>query len=596
MILISIAIGTIAILSALSLTAAVLFFVLVPACVITSLRYLLRLIGKTGRRHRIGRPNDPVIGFFHPSRSLESRPHVHALPLPPHGGGGGERVLWSAVAAIQRAYPTAAVCVYTGDVTAAEADAAGRHAPEHALDRFNIDLPRPVHLVPLVARPLLSPHLWPVATLVFQSLAGAFVGLEAIWRLQPDVMIDTSGHAFAYPIWSWASGGATWVASYTHYPVVSSDMLEAQRAQKTLKSRLKIPYYRLFSQLYRLAGSYSGFSMVNSTWTSNHMAAIWRQKPTIVFPPCDTKTLSALPLEGDPGAGRQPNIVYLAQFRPEKDHGLVLRAFAKYLQAWLGAEQKEANPELVDYEAHTGRMSAASRTVRQRAAQAAGLVFIGSIRAAPLQRQQDIVLLRDLISQAQNLLGHFPPRVGVASSPEDTKAALSAPVAGPMVDTLDALLQRQGYWDHLLANGRVRFLVNAPFDLVARYLGQSQVGVHAMRQEHFGIGVVETMAAGCVMVAHDSGGPQADIVVPDAGGNITGFLARTHRDYARAFSHVLGTLDGATRRRIAGHARAHVGAAFSQQRFDRAFVQAVAPAVDITLARMGQASLAQAKI
>ena len=36
--------------------------------------------------------------------------------------------------------------------------------------------------------------------------------------------------------------------------------------------------------------------------------------------------------------------------------------------------------------------------------------------------------------------------------------------------------------------------------------------------EHFGIGIVEFMAAGVVPVAHDSGGPKFDIVTPDETG------------------------------------------------------------------------------
>jgi alpha-1,2-mannosyltransferase len=47
-----------------------------------------------------------------------------------------------------------------------------------------------------------------------------------------------------------------------------------------------------------------------------------------------------------------------------------------------------------------------------------------------------------------------------------------------------------------------------------RYLREASVGIHTMWNEHFGISVVEMMAAGLVVVAHNSGGPSMDIVVP----------------------------------------------------------------------------------
>ena len=57
--------------------------------------------------------------------------------------------------------------------------------------------------------------------------------------------------------------------------------------------------------------------------------------------------------------------------------------------------------------------------------------------------------------------------------------------------------------------------------------------------EHFGIGVVEMQAAGCITVAHDSAGPQMDIIVPAARGaqsldqqtDVTGFLAASVDEY-----------------------------------------------------------------
>lgn len=56
-----------------------------------------------------------------------------------------------------------------------------------------------------------------------------------------------------------------------------------------------------------------------------------------------------------------------------------------------------------------------------------------------------------------------------------------------------------------------------------------------MWNEHFGIGVVEMMASGLITIAHNSGGPKADIIVPlEHDGSITGFLASTEEEYADA--------------------------------------------------------------
>ena len=48
-----------------------------------------------------------------------------------------------------------------------------------------------------------------------------------------------------------------------------------------------------------------------------------------------------------------------------------------------------------------------------------------------------------------------------------------------------------------------------------------------MWNEHFGIAVVELMAAGLITIAHDSGGPKMDIIQP----GMTGYLANTAEEY-----------------------------------------------------------------
>ena len=57
-------------------------------------------------------------------------------------------------------------------------------------------------------------------------------------------------------------------------------------------------------------------------------------------------------------------------------------------------------------------------------------------------------------------------------------------------------------------------MLNCPFAELQQWLGRASVGLHTMWNEHFGIGVVEFIAAGVVPVAHATAGPKQDIVVP----------------------------------------------------------------------------------
>jgi alpha-1,2-mannosyltransferase len=53
--------------------------------------------------------------------------------------------------------------------------------------------------------------------------------------------------------------------------------------------------------------------------------------------------------------------------------------------------------------------------------------------------------------------------------------------------------------------------VNASYPALIDWLSKSLIGLHTMWNEHFGIGVVEYMAAGLIPVAHNTGGPKMDI-------------------------------------------------------------------------------------
>jgi alpha-1,2-mannosyltransferase len=132
-----------------------------------------------------------------------------------------------------------------------------------------------------------------------------------------------------------------------------------------------------------------------------------------------------------------------------------------------------------------------------------------------------------------------------------------------------------------LTDDMVEFRVNVPFEELHELLGDAVAGLHSMIDEHFGISVVEYMAAGAVPIAHNSGGPREDIVLPEprrdgcGPGQRTGFLCRTVEQYTDAIVEVVG-MGQVARLEVAAAARRRA-AAFSDERFKNEFVEAVRP-------------------
>lgn len=87
-------------------------------------------------------------------------------------------------------------------------------------------------------------------------------------------------------------------------------------------------------------------------------------------------------------------------------------------------------------------------------------------------------------------------------------------------------------------------------------------------------GVVECMAAGTVIIAHNSGGPKMDIVVPYQG-KPTGYLASDVDGYANAMESVL-KMSASERAEICLNARESVER-FSEQEFNDSFLNATEP-------------------
>ncbi|XP_011701399.1 PREDICTED: GDP-Man:Man(3)GlcNAc(2)-PP-Dol alpha-1,2-mannosyltransferase isoform X1 [Wasmannia auropunctata] len=456
-------------------------------CVLVLLPILLIKWRKFYSRKREERQQTgTVVGIFHP--------YCNA-------GGGGERVLWAAVQAIQNKYSDVHIVIYTGDL---DAD------PEKILNRtektFNLKLRPNIEFVYLHGRKWVEASTYPYFTLLGQSLGSVFLGIEALNNLTPDIYIDTMGYAFTYPLFKYIGGCR--VGSYTHYPTISTDMLKyvykriatfnnrRAIARNPFFSGAKFLYYKLFGRLYGLVGSCAEIVMVNSSWTEDHINRIWKcpLKTHRLYPPCNVEHLTELPFLSDEEKGDYIRIVAIAQFRPEKNHPLMLRAMFE-LRSIIEEEVWEK----------------------------VKLICIGSCRDA-----EDEGRVKDMQDLAK----------------------------------------------YLALDNNVEFKLNVPYSELVSEMQRATIGLHTMWNEHFGIGVVECMAAGLIMVAHASGGPRADIIETQEG-SVTGFLAEDEMEYAKVLASII-KMHPTERNAIKVAARSSVNR-FSCEIFEREFLRAIEP-------------------
>ncbi|KHN99215.1 alpha-1,2-mannosyltransferase alg11 [Metarhizium album ARSEF 1941] len=286
---------------------------------------------------------DGVIGFFHPFCNA---------------GGGGERVLWAAIRATQDRWPKAKCVVYTGDHNVT------KDAILHRVEsRFNIRLhPPTVQFLYLSKRHWVLASSWPHFTLLGQSLGSMILAWDAFSLLVPDIFIDTMGYAFALGLCKFLFPNVP-TGAYVHYPTISTDMLDSLDPTSAVGSQgvnagqgkgtrglVKRAYWRLFAMVYSWVGSSVDVVMTNSTWTQAHVQSLWgpyraqkdRNHPVVVvYPPVAVRELEQEVEVSEASEEKRDHIlVYIAQFRPEKNHQLILQSFAKFLKAKSKAAEK----------------------------------------------------------------------------------------------------------------------------------------------------------------------------------------------------------------------------------------------------------------
>ena len=296
---------------------------------------------------------------------------------------------------------------------------------------------------------------YPRFTLLLQSLGSIIVAHEALYRLVPDIFIDTMGYSFSTWYCKFLFPNIS-IASYVHYPFIGTHMVDSLGSGssqgvnagkgKGLKGIGKKFYWHCLVGLYTWTGPSIDVVMTNSSWTQKHMQRIWgverklkdKSPAEVVHPPCSVEEIiDQIPLEGQHATPRDKILLCIAQFRPEKNHELLIQAFATMMR----------DPP--------------------KDAEDARLTLVGSVRDS-----EDETLVYKLRILAKEL----------------------------KIDE------------------RVDFHINISWGEILELLKISWVGVNGMWCEHFGIGVVEYQAAGLICVVNDSGGPKEDIVVEHEGG------------------------------------------------------------------------------
>ncbi|CAN6624760.1 GDP-Man:Man(3)GlcNAc(2)-PP-Dol alpha-1,2-mannosyltransferase [Trichomonascus vanleenenianus] len=363
-----------------------------------------------------------IFGFLHPYAA---------------NGGGGERVLWAAVKQTLENSTSNICAIYVGENDRGGVDDSPSAILEKVDARFGITVDdKRVVFIYVPSRRLLDPQTWPRFTILGQAIGSMIFAYKAMHVLVPDVLVDTTGLPFAYPVVDWLLQIP--ICAYIHYPTVGPDMLKRVSCLSP-----KGVYWRIMMFLYAYTAHYALAPVTNSTWTNQHIKAIWKGHAArldlikTVYPPVATQDFE--PPTPEDEEKRKPIVLYIAQFRPEKRHEFVLQEFANYVKAWNGEGEK---PQLV---------------------------FVGSVR-------------NDMDSQH--------------------------------VYNLRLLARELGLTD----DDHVTFILDAPWTSIATLMATASVGVNAMIEEHFGMGIVEYMAGGLIPIVHRSGGPMLDIVDEDENG------------------------------------------------------------------------------
>ncbi len=502
-------------------------------CLVTGLiaifSYRLFRLGSRKLLNSSGGPKKVVYAFFHPHAS---------------GGGGGERVLWKMIQFLQASSHRKLRCGFgSGDESQNNSHDTTKEkiidAEDHieiiiytidppwtnerdlrldAERRFDVSIPEKVRLVSLEEyKEYLSPQ--PFLSLVMESWGTMKLARRALMAtiLNPKkqefdkdcefVFCDTTGCAFTFAVVRWMCPPAIRILAYVHYPTISTDMMmwEWQKNDSTASFKRKIKTVIKLGYYYVFSVAYG---LCGSLADLVMVNSTWTYN----------------------------HIHSLWRFRSSR------QSEAQPIQIVYPPCRVPSN---VDDEASDNT----DATMRENT-----IISIGQFRPEKDHKLQ-IESLAVLLESHPDLRTNQSDPVKlllIGSCRNDSDRG--------RVEELRKLVEALSLQDHVVFN------INPPYQELQACMFRASIGIHTMRQEHFGIGIVEMMAAGLLTIAHNSGGPKSDIIL-EVGPGGTGFLATTAQEYADAMYKAL-TLNAKEANAMRQKAKASA-TRFSDEAFDK---------------------------
>lgn len=425
-------------------------------------------------------------------------------------GGGGERVLWHTIEALFKKHPNYTIYIYSH-----------KNIQNDTLrillkvrDLFKIDLISDeriidrLEFVPLTCSTLIEAKRYPYLTLLFQNIGSIILACEAAYRLLPEIYLETIGFTFTLPIFKFHR---CTVITYVHYPTISSDMIQNVRT---------------------------------STHSSFNNREIFVRYPILRHAKLVYYRLLAY-LYGL--AGRQADLV------------LVNSSWTRgHISSLWGNEAHVVYPpcDVESFKALRLRRDpkdSASKSTKIRESNSLNIISVAQFRPEKNHDQQieafDIFLNKTQSFESKLTL------YGGCRDDEDLKR----------VENLKDLIFNMDL------EPNIKIVVGASFQCLLEGMLEANVAIHTMRNEHFGIVLLECMAAGLIMVAHNSGGPKTDIIED----GVNGFLANSETEFAEKLV-IISMMSPEERQKICD-AATEKSEQFSTQVFEERFMTLVDP-------------------